>query len=186
MLPGKWQQQAKAGPRRLPELKGCESAARGCGMSKYPFRVGRAKTGMGLFATEVIPKGVRIVEYSGNIITNAEADAMPGKPRYLYNLSRTHTLDGSPRSNLGRYANHSCRPNAIIYVYGGRIWIKSLRVIKPGEEITYDYGKTYFDAFIGKENCLCTKCIERRERRAAIPVKRAAAATKRPEKKTKR
>ena len=77
----------------------------------YPFRIGRAKTGLGLFATEVIPKHVRIFEYTGNIITNAEADAMPGKPRYLYNLSRTHTLDGSPRSNIGRYANHSCKPN---------------------------------------------------------------------------
>ena len=128
----------------------------------YPFRIGRAKTGMGLFATEVIPKHVRIFEYTGNIITNAEADAIPGKPRYLYNLSRTHTLDGSPRSNIGRYANHSCKPNAIIYVYGQRIYVKSLREIQPGEEITYDYGKEYFDAFIGKENCLCPKCTARR------------------------
>jgi uncharacterized protein len=128
----------------------------------YPFRIGRARTGMGLFATEVIPKHVRIFEYTGKIITNAEADAIPGKPRYLYNLSRTHTLDGSPRSNIGRYANHSCKPNSIIYVYGQRIYVKSLRVIQPGEEITYDYGKEYFDAFIGKENCLCPKCVARR------------------------
>lgn len=141
----------------------------------YPFRIARARTGLGLFATEVIPKGVRIVEYSGKIITNAEADAMPGKPRYLYNLSRTHTLDGSPRSNLGRYANHSCKPNAIIYVYGGRIWIKSLREIRPGEEITYDYGKEYFDAFIGKENCLCVKCTARREKVAPEPKARKRA-----------
>ena len=133
----------------------------------YPFRIARARTGLGLFATEVIPKGVRIVEYTGKIITNAEADAMPGKPRYLYNLSRTHTLDGSPRSNLGRYANHSCKPNAIIYVYGGRIYIKSLREIRPGEEITYDYGKEYFDAFIGKDKCLCEKCSARRAKAAA-------------------
>lgn len=136
-------------------------------LTAYPFRIGRARTGMGLFATEVIPKHVRIFEYTGDIITNAEADAMPGKPRYLYNLSRTHTLDGSPRSNIGRYANHSCRPNAIIYVYGGRIFVKSLREIKPEEEITYDYGKEYFDAFIGTENCLCPKCTARREKAIA-------------------
>jgi uncharacterized protein len=135
--------------------------------SSRPFRIGRARTGMGLFATGVIPKGVRIFEYTGNIITNAEADAIPGKPRYLYNLSKTHTLDGSPRSNIGRYANHSCAPNGIIYVYGGRIWVKSLREIQPGEEITYDYGKEYFDAFIGKENCLCPKCVKRRARKRA-------------------
>ena len=52
-------------------------------MSNHPFRIGRARTGMGLFATEVIPKAVRIFEYTGNIITNAEADAMPGKPRLI-------------------------------------------------------------------------------------------------------
>ena len=134
----------------------------------YPFRIGRAKTGLGLFATEVIPKHVRIFEYTGNIITNAEADAMPGKPRYLYDLSKTHTLDGSPRSNIGRYANHSCKPNSIIYVYGGRIWVKSLREIQPGEEITYDYGKSYFDAFIGKDKCLCPKCTARRAKAKTV------------------
>jgi SET domain-containing protein len=135
-------------------------------MPSKPFRIGRSTTGLGLFATEVIPKGVRIFEYTGKIISNAEADAMPGKPRYLYDLSRTHTLDGSPRSNVGRYANHSCKPNGAIYVYGGQIFVKSLRQIQPGEEITYDYGKEYFDAFIGKDRCLCEKCTARRAKAA--------------------
>lgn len=135
-------------------------------MSSKPFRIGRSTTGLGLFATEVIPKGIRIFEYTGKIITNAEADAMPGKPRYLYDLSKTHTLDGSPRSNVGRYANHSCKPNGVIYIYGGRIFVKSLREIQPGEEITYDYGKEYFDAFIGKDRCLCVKCKTRRAKAA--------------------
>ena len=135
-------------------------------MSSKPFRVGRSTTGLGLFATEVIPKGVRIFEYTGKIITNAEADAMPGRPRYLYDLSKTHTLDGSPRSNIGRYANHSCKPNGVIYIYGGRIFVKSLREIQPDEEITYDYGKEYFDAFIGKDRCLCVKCTARRAKAA--------------------
>ncbi|MFZ4686158.1 MAG: SET domain-containing protein [Hyphomonadaceae bacterium] len=135
-------------------------------MCTKPFRVGRSTTGLGLFATEVIPKGVRIFEYTGKIITNAEADAMPGRPRYLYDLSKTHTLDGSPRSNVGRYANHSCKPNGVIYIYGGRIFVKSLREIQPGEEITYDYGKEYFDAFIGKDRCRCVKCTARRAKAA--------------------
>jgi uncharacterized protein len=135
-------------------------------MSSKPFRIGRSTTGLGLFATEVIPKGVRIFEYTGKIITNAEADAMPGKPRYLYDLSKTHTLDGSPRSNIGRYANHSCKPNGVIYIYGGRIFVKSLREIQPDEEITYDYGKEYFDAFIGKDRCLCVKCKAKRAKAA--------------------
>jgi SET domain-containing protein len=155
-------------------------------MSKRPFRIGRARTGLGLFATEVIPKGKRIFEYSGKVITNAEADAMPGKPRYLYNLNKTHTLDGSPRSNIGRYSNHSCDPNAEIYSHHGRIYVKSIQAIQPGEEITYDYGKEYFDAFIGKENCLCPKCVARRERKTSTRPTRAAASAVRVERKSKR
>ncbi|RYZ14571.1 MAG: SET domain-containing protein [Alphaproteobacteria bacterium] len=145
-------------------------------MSKHPFRIGRSKTGLGMFATERIPKDTRIFEYTGRIITNEAADKLPGKPRYLYDLNKKFTLDGSPRSNLGRYANHSCRPNAVDYTYRGRVYVKSLRAIEPGEEITYDYGKIYFNAFIGKENCLCPKCTARREKAGAGKAKAPKAA----------
>ena len=155
-------------------------------MSVKPFRIGRSKTGLGMFATERIPKNTRIFEYTGRIITNAAAEKIPGKPRYLYDLNKKFTLDGSPRSNLGRYANHSCRPNAVDYTYRGRVYVKSLRAIEPGEEITYDYGKIYFNAFIGKQNCLCVKCVARREREAAKKPNRAAAAARRAEKATQR
>lgn len=145
--------------------------------SKQPFRIGRSKTGLGMFATERIPKNTRIFEYTGRIITNEAADRMPGKPRYLYDLNKKFTLDGSPRSNIGRYANHSCRPNAVDYTYRGRVYVKSLRAIEPGEEITYDYGKIYFNAFIGKENCLCPKCVTRREKEAEKMAKSSAKAS---------
>lgn len=140
-------------------------------MSVKPFRIGRSKSGLGMFATQRIPKGTRIFEYTGRIITNEAAEKIPGKPRYLYDLNKRFTLDGSPRSNLGRYANHSCRPNAQDYIHQGRVYVKSLRAIEPGEEITYDYGKIYFNAFIGKENCRCPKCVERRERKATSAVR---------------
>jgi SET domain-containing protein len=151
-----------------------------------PFRIGRSKTGLGMFATTRIPRNKRIFEYTGRIISNEAAEKLPGKPRYLYDLNKSFTLDGSPRSNLGRYANHSCRPNAVDYTYRGHVYVRALRVIEPGEEITYDYGKEYFQAFIGSENCLCPKCAARRDRAQGVTVKRAAASAKRPEKKTKR
>ncbi len=154
-------------------------------MSQHTFRIARSKTGLGMFATQRIPKNTRIFEYTGRIITNEAADRLPGKPRYLYDLNKKFTLDGSPRSNLGRYANHSCRPNAVDYSYRGRVYVKSLRVIEPGEEITYDYGKIYFNAFIGKENCLCVKCVARREKEAGQKPRRAAASA-RVDKKSKR
>lgn len=138
-----------------------------------------------MFATTRIPKNTRIFEYTGRIITNAAADKLRGKPRYLYDLNKRYTLDGSPRSNIGRYANHSCRPNSKDYIHHGRVYVKSLRAIEPGEEITYDYGKEYFREFIGKANCRCPKCSARRIREAS-PVPRQAAETVRVEKKRKR
>jgi hypothetical protein len=131
-----------------------------------PFRIGRSRAGLGLFATQRIPKGVRIFEYTGRIVTNEEADRTLSRSRYCYDLNSRFTLDGSPRSNVGRYANHSCRPNGEAYVWRGRVFVRSLRAIEPGEEITYDYGRTYFDAFIGKDRCLCEACVERRGRAA--------------------
>jgi SET domain-containing protein len=143
-------------------------------MSARPFRIARSKSGLGMFATQRIPRNTRIFEYTGNLIPNEEVERWKGKPRYLYDLNKRFTLDGSPRSNIGRYANHSCRPNAKDYIHHGRVYVKSLRAIEPGEEITYDYGKAYFDEFIGRDNCRCPKCSERRER-DAVPVRRAAA-----------
>ena len=52
-------------------------------MSVKSFRIGRSKTGLGMFATERIPKNTRIFEYTGRIITNEAAEKIPGKPRYL-------------------------------------------------------------------------------------------------------
>ncbi|MEZ5937529.1 MAG: SET domain-containing protein [Hyphomonadaceae bacterium] len=143
-------------------------------MADRPFRIGRSKTGLGLFATEAIPKGVRIFEYTGKVVSNEESSRMTGTPRYLCHLNKNQMLDGSPRSNIGRYANHSCAPNSEMYVYRGHVYVRSIRVIKVGEEITYDYGKEYFDALIGKEKCLCTACVKRRARKASQPATRKA------------
>jgi hypothetical protein len=71
-------------------------------------------------------------------------------------------IDGSPRWNIARYINHSCRPNAEPVVRKGRIDLMALRSIAPGEEITYNYGRDYFEYFIKKTGCRCTSCRRRR------------------------
>ena len=116
----------------------------------------RSATGLGLFALAEIEKGTRIVEYTGERILNSDKERYKG--RYLFGLNSRYTIDGSPRSNLGRYANHSCRPNAYTEIIRGRIWIIARRKIKPGEEITYHYGKEYFEFFIKPKGCRCVKC----------------------------
>ena len=143
-------------------------------MSRRPFRVGRAKTGLGLFATQRIRKRAFIVRYSGRRITNEEAERREARgARYMYELDKKYTLDGSSRRNLGRYANHSCRPNAESDVVKGKVIIRATRTIKPGQEITYHYGKDYYAAYIGKARCKCITCTLRRSRERLARKKRA-------------
>jgi SET domain-containing protein len=68
--------------------------------SRRPFRVGRSKTGLGLFATKLIPKGSFIVRYAGRKLPNRIADELDTK--YLFEINSRWTIDGSPRSNIAR------------------------------------------------------------------------------------
>ena len=155
--------------------------------SSRPFRVGRAKTGLGLFATEAIRKGQPIVEYRGRRITTAEAAEIErkGNNRYLFELNRHWTIDGSSRRNLGRYINHACKPNAeAIMRRTGKLEFAASRWIEPGEEITLDYGKDYFDTILAETGCRCMTCTTRTLRKTQ-KVKKGKPATKTAKKATK-
>ena len=149
-------------------------------MSRRPFRIGRAITGLGLFATKPIRKHSRIAEYRGPLLATKEATkAESGGNRYLYEINKRWTIDGAARSNIARYANHSCNPNADTYNVKLRVFIRALRNIKPGEEIVYDYGVDYLKNVIGRSNCKCSRCRKRRNRRAAeLRLKRARKAAR--------
>ena len=105
--------------------------------------------GLGAFATRDIRRGTRLIEYAGQRITPAEADA-----RYPeVDGERHHTclfaiddadggevvIDALVDGNDARYINHSCAPNCDAVVDGGRIWIETIRDIAAGEELAYDY-----------------------------------------------
>lgn len=128
-------------------------------MPQKLFRVGRSRTGLGLFAATEIPKGKIITEYRGRRISNALAESREKRgARYMFELNSRYTVDGSPRWNLARYANHSCRPNAEADIVRGKILIRAIKRIRPDDEITYDYGKEYFDLFFRPAACLCAHC----------------------------
>ena len=120
------------------------------------YVVKRTNTGLGLFAVQPIAKGTRIIEYTGPLIPNEEVDQRRG--RYFFGVNSKWTIDGSPRSNVARYINHSCKPNAEALISSRRVWIWSRKNIKPGEEIAYDYGKEYFEDIIEPMGCRCEKC----------------------------
>jgi SET domain-containing protein len=133
------------------------------------YRVGRSRTGLGGFATREIGKKELIDRYRGPIIDNKTADERDN--RYMFEVNSRWTIDGSNRRNLARYFNHSCRPNAESDVKGHKVIIVARKKIQPGEEITYDYGKDYFDIFLKPIGCQCDKCREKR--RAERAEKRA-------------
>jgi hypothetical protein len=150
------------------------------------YRIGRARTGLGCFATGEIQKGQLIDTYRGQLLNNEEAEKRDN--RYMFEVNSRWTIDGSNRRNLARYFNHSCRPNAESDVKGHKVIITARKKINPGEEITYDYGKDYVDIFIKPVGCQCEKCREKRaaERAEARARKlraesRAAAAGKKPQ-----
>jgi SET domain-containing protein len=111
----------------------------------------------------LIERAAYIATYRGRRISTKEADQRGGPgARYLFELKSRWVIDGSPRWNIARYINHSCRPNAEPVVRKGRIVLVALRSIAPGEEITYNYGRDYFDFFIKKSGCQCTSCRGKR------------------------
>ena len=112
--------------------------------------------GQGLFAVVPIRKGDFILEYTGKKIPTALADTMTS--RYLFEIDKDWTIDGSARSNTARYINHACDPNTEAEIENGRIMIHAVRNIKKGEELTIDYDSEYFDEFIRPVGCKCVKC----------------------------
>lgn len=116
-------------------------------------KVKRSKAGLGLYAVKDIPKKQFIIEYKGPMLNEAQVQAKGGK--YLFEISRQRTIDGSSRKNVARYINHSCKPNAEVDIKKGRVFVSAIKNIAAGEEIGYDYGKEYYDEFIKPYGCKC-------------------------------
>lgn len=134
--------------------------------SNKPYRVGRSRTGLGLFATKPIKKGTQIIRYFGPMLDcNKEADdAIENK--YLFQITNRWTIDGSVRQNIARYINHACKPNAESDVQKKkrRVYIRAIKDIAPGEEINYDYGTDYFKEYLKPIGCKCDSCERKRRK----------------------
>jgi len=97
--------------------------------------------GQGVFARTAVQRGAHVLEYMGEKITKAEsARRCELQNWYIFSLDEEFDLDGDFAWNPARCVNHSCAPNCEAEYEGGRIWITALRDIRPGEEITFNYG----------------------------------------------
>ena len=134
--------------------------------SNKPYRVGRSRTGLGLFATKPIKKGTKIVRYFGPILDSKKKKDDAIENKYLFELNGRWTIDGSVRENVARYINHACRPNAESDVKPRKrkVFIRAIKKIEPGEEINYDYGTDYFKAYLKPIGCKCPSCEAKRKK----------------------
>jgi hypothetical protein len=157
-------------------------------ISNKPYRVGRSKTGLGLFATKPIKKGTRIIRYFGPILDSKIPEQDEIENKYLFELNGRWTIDGSVRKNLARYINHSCRPNAESDVRPRerKVYIRAIRNIEPGDEINYDYGTDYFKAYLKPIGCKCDSCEKKRKKQRAEARAEAAKVKARAERKAQK
>jgi SET domain-containing protein len=137
--------------------------------SNKPYRVGRSRTGLGLFATKPIRKGARIVRYFGPLLDSKKKKDDAIENKYLFELNNRWTIDGSVRKNIARYINHACKPNAESDVKPRKrkVVIRAIKNIEPGEEINYDYGTDYFKAYLKPIGCKCAACEKKRKKQRA-------------------
>ena len=126
--------------------------------------------GRGVYATRDIPAEEKIIEYVGELIDKDEsgqrgidqaekAELHGDAAVYIFTVSKKYDIDGNFPWNTARLINHSCEPNCEAWQTGKRIHIHSLRDIKEGDELTFDYG---FDIECYEDHpCLCGRagCI---------------------------
>jgi len=129
----------------------------------------------GCYTTTEIRKGARVAEYTGPRLTKTEADqAYEASPiTYLFGLGRGEmVIDGHC---MAMFINHSCDANCETSEERGRVWIKAIRKIAPGEEITYDY--CLYDGGDDEAICNCgaAKCRGTMYSKAEVKRRKAAA-----------
>jgi SET domain-containing protein len=117
------------------------------------------RNGRGLYATQDIKEGTRIIDYVGKIITKKQTEESErfdnSKPIYLFNLNNRYDLDGDVKSNIARLINHSCSNNCDYEGKGLKLWVVAVRNIKKNEELTCDYGFSY-DSDYKQFPCKCS------------------------------
>ena len=135
-------------------------------MKKIYFKNKSKTHGYGLYAAVNINKNTEIIEYVGDKVTKNEGNRRADKQAlrnsrnknngmvYVFELNTRYDIDGSVAYNHARFINHSCNPNCEVQIINNKIWILSIKNIKEGEELSYDYGYSY-DSDYKSYPCKC-------------------------------
>jgi SET domain-containing protein len=101
--------------------------------------------GYGGFAKQDLKKGTRVTEYLGDRISHKEADQRyedhdeNDNHTFLFIVDKRTVIDAGVGGNNARFINHQCDPNCESTIEKGRVWIETVRAMKKGEELGYDY-----------------------------------------------
>ena len=135
--------------------------------------------GKGVFALAPIARGEQLIEYTGEVITWPEElrrhphDPSDPDHTFYFHIDDKHVIDANVGGNASRWINHACDTNCEVEEQDGRVFIKALRDIEPGEELFYDYGlviegrytaklKREFPCHCGSANCRGTLLAPKR------------------------
>jgi uncharacterized protein len=151
--------------------------------------------GKGVFAQVPISAGTRVIEYKGELISWDEAlrrhphDPSDPNHTFYFHVDDEHVIDGKVGGNTSRWINHACEPNCEAEDDDGRIFIKALVDLYPGDELFFDYGlvidgrltaklKKEYECRCGSASCRHTMLAPRRRARrgtVAVPARSVAA-----------
>jgi SET domain-containing protein len=174
MYPNKPMTQAAKGKQK----KADESAAAAKGGRRIQVRRSGVH-GKGVFAIATLSRGEQVIEYKGEVIDWPEAlrrhphDPSDPDHTFYFHIDDGNVIDAKFGGNAARWINHACKPNCEADEVEGRVFIKALRKIKPGEELFYDYGlvidepytrklKKQFKCHCGAKKCRGTMLAPKR------------------------
>lgn len=140
--------------------------------------------GKGVYALQPIRAGETLIEYTGEVISWREAlrrhphDPTDPHHTFYFHVDEKRVIDAKFGGNASRWINHACEPNCEADEVDGRVFIKALRDLKPGEELFYDYGlviderytpalKRQYACHCGSPRCRGTMLAPRRQRLTA-------------------
>ncbi len=152
------------------------------GKSRRRIQMRRSSVhGKGVYALASFEPEERVTEYTGELITWPEALRRhphdPSQPdhTFYFHIDDETVIDGGVGGNIARWINHGCDPNCESEVIDGRVFVKAVRPIEPGEELFYDYGliiderytaklKKQFLCRCGAESCRGTMLAPKKRR----------------------
>jgi uncharacterized protein len=134
----------------------------------FKLRIRRSRIErFGVFAEEPIPPGKRVIQYTGERISQREAmrrairafSAGTAERIYTVQVNQRLKLDGSVGGSGAEFINHSCDPNLTMRRLRGQIFLYSFRKIRLGDELTIDYGfRCSLPCHCGSAKCRGTMC----------------------------